>query len=275
MNGPRLDRTGRLAGGAQSVEVDLVDTPGTGANGVEFVVEGLRTLGSDRSLSAITRLTTAAALASQPAAVDAALTVRCGGQYRTVAQTSDLPLAVDALQYEHGGPCTDTLLSGRDVVHAEDLRTDTRWPAFTTTALDQTPVLGLLSYRLSIGPHDDDVIGSLNLYATKPHAFDPDAITAGHRLAAYTAVVLAYAEQREKACNLEQALHNSRDIGAAIGILMSRHLLTREQAFERLQTASQHTNRKLRELAEDVIHTGDLSVPVGGPSAGSRPGSDT
>ena len=226
--------------------------------GVDQVIEELRALGPDPSLNTVRELVTAAAVASLPGAVDAALTVRTAGKLRTVAQTGALPLAVDALQYEHGGPCVDAATTPTAVVHAEDLRTDTRWPAFAHAALEQTPVLGVLSYRLSIGHHDDAPVGSLNLYATKPHAFTADTITAGERLAAYTAVLLAYATAREKASNLEQALDRSRDIGAAIGILMTRHLITRDQAFQLLTAASQRTNRKVRDLAEDVIHICDL-----------------
>jgi hypothetical protein len=245
-------------GAALQAQHDSEATHPVCAKGVDIMVEGLRALGHDRSLAAVMRLTARAAVASLPGAIDAALTVRAGDRFSTVAQTSDLPLVVDALQYQHGGPCVDALLSADAVVHADDLRTDGRWPAFTAAAVAQTQVLGILSYRLFVG-HQDEAIGLLNLYASKPHAFDPDTVTAGERLAAYAAVVLAYAAEREKALKLERALHSSRDIGAAIGILMTRHLAaTRDQAFDLLKTASQRTNRKLRELAEDVIHTGDL-----------------
>jgi ANTAR domain/GAF domain len=225
--------------------------------GVDLVV-GLRSLGADRSVAAVRLLVTKAA-ARLPGAVDAALTVRAGDALRTVAQTSSLPLAVDALQYEHGGPCIDAAVTSDITVHAEDLRSDNRWSAFADAALQKTPVLGVLSYRLFIDD-DDDVIGSLNLYATKPHAFDCDTVSAGQRLAAHAAVVLAYAAEREQRLNLERALDSSRGIGAAIGILMARRLVTREQAFQLLQTASQHNNRKLRQVAEDVLDTGDLPV---------------
>ena len=242
-----------------------------GAHAVDLVVEGLRELGQDRSLAAVMALTTTAA-ASLPGAVCAALTVRAGDGFSTVAQTSDLPLAVDALQNEHGGPCIDAVLTAARLLHADDLRTEHRWPAFTTAALDHTPVLAMLSYRLSV-THDEDAFGSLNLYATKPHAFDSDTVTAGERLAAYTAVVLGYAAEREKAVDkalqLEQALHSSRDIGAAIGILMTRHLITREQAFTLLTTSSQQSNRKLRQIANQVIDTGDLPSTLDGPTSRS------
>jgi AmiR/NasT family two-component response regulator len=57
--------------------------------------------------------------------------------------------------------------------------------------------------------------------------------------------------------HLEQALVSSRRIGMAMGILMERHRITEERAFDRLRELSQRRNMKLRELAEQVIYTGE------------------
>ncbi|NEK96377.1 ANTAR domain-containing protein [Modestobacter muralis] len=43
----------------------------------------------------------------------------------------------------------------------------------------------------------------------------------------------------------------------AMGILMERHRITEEQAFDRLRVLSQRRNVKLRDVAERVIYTGD------------------
>jgi AmiR/NasT family two-component response regulator len=51
---------------------------------------------------------------------------------------------------------------------------------------------------------------------------------------------------------------SNRRIGAAIGILMASRKVTDDQAFDLLRAASQHTHRKLRDVAEDVIRTGEL-----------------
>jgi hypothetical protein len=59
--------------------------------------------------------------------------------------------------------------------------------------------------------------------------------------------------------NLEIALSSNRDIGTAIGILMNAHLITQDEAFGMLRVASQHSHRKLREVANDVIFTGALA----------------
>jgi AmiR/NasT family two-component response regulator len=63
---------------------------------------------------------------------------------------------------------------------------------------------------------------------------------------------------RDKIANLEMALITARRIGAAMGVLMARHRVTDAQAFDLLRQASQNKQRKLREIAEDVILTGTL-----------------
>ena len=68
----------------------------------------------------------------------------------------------------------------------------------------------------------------------------------------------AAAAATTKAAHLQVALQNSRHIGAAVGILMSLHKITEDQAFGLLRLASQRSNRKLRDLALDVIDTGWL-----------------
>jgi ANTAR domain/PAS fold len=60
------------------------------------------------------------------------------------------------------------------------------------------------------------------------------------------------------AAMLRIALQNSRDIGTALGILMNRHKITRDTAFDLLRSASQRSNRKVRDLAHEVIETGTL-----------------
>jgi hypothetical protein len=70
-------------------------------------------------------------------------------------------------------------------------------------------------------------------------------------------------EQRVRMANLEEALTTNREIGQAIGILMAIERLTATQAFERLRIASQHSHRKLRDVAADVSETGRLPQSPG------------
>lgn len=67
---------------------------------------------------------------------------------------------------------------------------------------------------------------------------------------------LAAAEERIS--HLQVALASNRHIGAAVGVLMAFRKVSEEQSFDLLRKTSQRTRRKLREVAEDVIRTGDL-----------------
>jgi AmiR/NasT family two-component response regulator len=79
---------------------------------------------------------------------------------------------------------------------------------------------------------------------------DDDAAELRHARADLAAALVDVAE-------LQRALATSRQIGMAMGILMERHRLTPEQAFDRLRDLSQRRNVKLRDLADQVVYTGD------------------
>ena len=66
-------------------------------------------------------------------------------------------------------------------------------------------------------------------------------------------------DAHRKILNLELALTSARGIGAAVGILMADQRITYGDAFELLVLASQHDNRKLRDVAEDILRTGDVT----------------
>ncbi|GAB3872159.1 ANTAR domain-containing protein [Terrabacter terrigena] len=68
----------------------------------------------------------------------------------------------------------------------------------------------------------------------------------------------ALERSQQKVHHLETALVHSRDIGAAMGVLMAMHKVGRDAAFEMLRTASQNQNRKLSAVALDVIELGCL-----------------
>lgn len=62
---------------------------------------------------------------------------------------------------------------------------------------------------------------------------------------------------------LRSGLAASRQIGMAMGILMCRHQLTQEQAFDQLREMSNRRNVKLRDIAAEVVPApGGHSVAV-------------
>jgi hypothetical protein len=103
--------------------------------------------------------------------------------------------------------------------------------------------------------------------------FDPDRPTAVDRVIArllldttaqlvrIQRLATVVAAERDKATQLRNALDSNREIAQAVGILMSTHKITSEAAFDLLRAASQHTHRKLRDIAVDVRQTGTLELP--------------
>jgi len=60
----------------------------------------------------------------------------------------------------------------------------------------------------------------------------------------------------ELVAGLKVALLTRDIIGQAKGILMERYRITADEAFDLLRTVSQHKNRKVRDLAEELASTG-------------------
>jgi hypothetical protein len=142
--------------------------------------------------------------------------------------------------------------------HPDDLRHETRWPDYSARVSHELGWKSMLSYRLSSEITGPEVLAGLNIYSQTPQAFGRTAVETGLLLATHAAALVAAHTNQRRAANLEKALHSSRQIGVAVGILMSRHKLTQPQAFDLLRVTSQHSNRKIRDIAEEVEHTGTL-----------------
>ena len=200
-----------------------------------------------------------ASLRAVPHAEHAATSRRDRHSFVTVGATSDVPPRVDQFQYELGhGPCVDALLDD-SLFNAGDLRVDPRWPEFGRRAAEEAGILSMLSFRLYFeDPDSAELLAGLNLYASKPVAFDEEDETVLGLVATHGALAITAAQQRRRADGLSAALQSNRDIGAALGVLMARLLVTREQAFDLMRIASQRTNRKLRDIAQDVLDSGTL-----------------
>jgi hypothetical protein len=173
----------------------------------------------------------------------------------SVATTHPLAEQVDAIENEvQEGPCIEAL-EDDDLIHAPDLANDPRWPRFVERAVAETPARSMFGVRVLLPGGDR---GALNFYSDRPFAFTDFDLGVGAVYSALASLVLEAELHRTKAANLERALESSRHIGTAMGILMSRRLITAEQAFEELRLASQRTHRKVREIAAEVTETGTL-----------------
>ncbi|MGR6966315.1 GAF and ANTAR domain-containing protein [Geodermatophilus sp. URMC 61] len=210
---------------------------------------------------------TVAAVDAVPAAEDAGISfVGDRSQIQARAPTGERPRALDTLQDQLGeGPCYSAIRE-HETVHAPDVATEDRWPRFAAVASERG-VGSMLTVRLHHTA--DSTLGALNLYASTPHAFDADSEAIARIFAVHAAVALAAAEREE---HLEAALRSRDRIGQAKGILMERYKLTPEQAFAVLASISTGTNRKLRDIADEIATTGAISAdPRDHRRSGQRP----
>lgn len=187
------------------------------------------------------------------ACAGASITVLAGGRGRSLAASGPVASQADALQYEIGeGPCIGSAQRDEDYL-LFDVDGDPRWPRFCEALREETSIRSVLSLRLVAGDS-----AALNLFAEQPGAFTDDDIDLATVFAAHASSLVALHEAEEQAANLETALRTSREIGAAIGVLMAHHKITQDEAFALLRAASQGLHRKLRDIASDVVQTGTL-----------------
>src|SRR3954467_211692 len=245
-------------------------------------VQALERLGSLslRTTSMQDLLQTIADLAKTvlPGNLEASVSLVVKDHPTTVATTGQLATDLDEQQYERGhGPCLHAARTG-ELTEIPDTRTDRRWPDYLPRAVERG-VLSSLSVPLAI---DDDgqVSGALNIYARQPDAFDADSRSIATRFGPYAAVaagnLYVYQSARDMADNLQAALESRTVIDQAKGVLIERYKLTPDQAFQLLAQASMNSNRKVRDIADHLVRTGELPGAVprrsgGGPQASRQP----
>jgi len=196
---------------------------------------------------------------AMPAGTQASITLLRNEQPTTAAFTGERALRLDETQYERGyGPCLDAALGGH-LVEITDGRTEERWPGYMPAFLD-----GGARSLLAVPVPAAALAAGLNVYAPVVGAFDDDDRQGVVEVAGYAGVALtnmdALQDAREMADNLRKAMESRAVIEQAKGILMSWYKVTADQAFRLLAEASMHTNRKVRDLAEGLVLTGDVAL---------------
>ena len=188
-----------------------------------------------------------------PELAGASLSVATGRTRRPGTRWASEPVLVDLdhIQYSTNGPCREGLETGEQ--RFGDLP-DPRWPELSAAAVDR-------GYRavwtMPVTPSTGPMRATLNLYWSAPVTGGPTppeaTLDAVQQLAAVATNAVAFHEMRQTIAELREALESRTVIGQAQGILMARQRVTEEEAFDVLRRASQRTNRKLREIADELV----------------------
>lgn len=174
-------------------------------------------------------------------------------QLTTVAATSEIGRESDRTQAKLAeGPCFDAADRQEEVFRVADMgASGDRWPNFApqARALGVGSMLGFLLFT------SRENLGALNFYSSQPNAFTKRSEQVGWIFASHAAV--AFAGARNDA-QLREAIATRQGIGEALGIIMNREKVTEGQAFEVLKNVSQASQIKLRDLAQEVVRTGEI-----------------
>ena len=182
-----------------------------------------------------------------PGAQYAGITVTDGrGHIDTPSAIGRYPGLLDVIQERHReGPFLQAVRHHHSV-RVDDLNTETRWPKYQRDALAQTPIRSVLSCTLSANHH---ALGALTFYAEHPHAFDIESECLGFVYATHAA--LAWNALRRD-LQFRDGLASRDIIGQAKGMLMERHQINAEEAFNRLRQLSQNSNTPVAELSRKI-----------------------
>jgi GAF domain-containing protein len=225
-------------------------------------VEALERLGRlslrDQSMERLLQTVADLAKSVMPGDAEASVCLLIGDKPTTPVYSGRLALHLDESQFGQGhGPCLHAASTG-ELVEVADARVESRWRDYMDSAVARG-ALSSLSLPLRIR---EGVAGALNIYAREVNAFDEDSRSVATRFAPYAAVAAGnlyeYQSARNLAENLQHALESRAVIDQAKGILMERHKVTADQAFQILVHASMHANVKVRAIAEHLVHTGEL-----------------
>lgn len=207
----------------------------------------------DARLEEILAQVTELAMRAIPPASMAGITMMAGDRVATRYFTDDQVLEIDQAQYDVGdGPCLEAFRT-RQVVKIDSTLDDDRWPAFCQAAA-RHGVRSTVSLPLVAG---EGSLGALNLYAPQVSAFTAEHAEDASAFAVQAGVVLAnvqaYWDAYDRGHHLAIAMESRGVIDQAKGVLMAQSGVDAHEAFDMLSRASQRENRKLHDIAAEIV----------------------
>lgn len=213
---------------------------------VEVVTGTARRLSSPVSLSQTLEAVAEVARDSVPGVAQAGVCV-LGRRSRLepAAATDPVVLMLDRRQCAtRQGPVVEATKLGA-LVTAPDIAAEERWPSFAREALS-AGFQACVAVPLRTDEHH---IGAIGLYADS-RGLAPETSEVARAVASVAATVIQRARLVHE---LTESLATRTMIGQAIGILMYRYGLTEERAVDYLKRMSNVANRKLRDVAAEVV----------------------
>ena len=172
---------------------------------------------------------------------------------RKVAASDDRFGHLEDLQIRHQeGPCIDAF-DTRELISAEDLGAEQRWPKFSEAAVARD-VRAVLASPL---PYNQAAVGVVAVLSEQRHPWSPEgelALLAFTDLAAlFIASMMQGERQSELAGQLQGALDSRKVIEQAKGVLMGRNGISARDAYEQLRARARSERRKLSAVCAEIV----------------------
>jgi len=177
------------------------------------------------------------------------------GQLRFMAASDEKARLLEILQVQiNGGPCFDAFRSGQPVINADLRDAVDRWPEFTEHAL----AAGFRSVHAFPMRVRQEIIGALNVFGSRVGgALDDTDVQIVQALTDVAAIGLLQerAVRRGEVLTeqLQGALQSRIVIEQAKGAIAQAHGISIDAAFTTLRGYSRRHNRKLTDVAHEVL----------------------
>ena len=178
------------------------------------------------------------------------------GELRLMASSSEAMKTLELFELQADeGPCMDCYHAGSAIVNLDlaSAQTRERWPRFVPEALSA----GFRSAHAVPMRLRGTTLGALNMFRVDTGELGPDDVAAAQALAdiATIAILQNRATVRAQILNeqLNRALTSRIIIEQAKGVLAERGSLEMNESFARLRRYARDNNRRLVDVAQDVI----------------------
>jgi GAF domain-containing protein len=218
-----------------------------------------RLIASDDLDEALDDLVETAADLVEGASWCAVTLVRSGGP-STAAASPGLP---ESLLDGHGGACAGPSMEAirtRDLILADDLAAETRWPQWRPRALE-AGVKAVLSVPVDI---DEQAIGALTVYCAEPGLFTTDVGLTAMLVAEHAGLLLSAVLDRGRRAGahaeLTEALADGETVNRAVGIMMVQRACSAEAALDVLRSTAARLGLPLTTVAGRLVQTVERRV---------------
>jgi GAF domain-containing protein len=184
----------------------------------------------------------------------AGLMLADGDQHlRGVAASDDRFAHLEELQIRHQeGPCIEAF-DVKELVSAEDLASERRWPRFSEAAVARK-VRAVLASPL---PYNQDAVGVVAVLSEQRRPWSAEgelALLAFTDLAALLIASMLQSEQQsELSVQLQGALNSRQVIEQAKGVLVGQQGISARAAYEQLRARARAERRKLAAVCAEVV----------------------